>query len=62
MTREEKNKKFNQFSHLLDQFADLRAKWKMVEGYDSEDKHKLWTQMDTVRMKLWKMVDTEDDE
>ena len=59
MTREEKNKKFNQFSRLLDQFADLRAQWRMVEGYDSEDKHNLWIQMNTVRMKLWNMIEGE---
>lgn len=47
---------FNEFSRLLDQFADLREKWRYAEKNSSEDEHEIWLQMDTVRMKIWKIV------
>lgn len=48
--------KFDEFSKLLDQFADFREKWRYAEKNRSEDEHKIWLQMDTIRMKLWRMV------
>ncbi len=51
--------KFDEFSKLLDQFADLREKWRIAEKNRSEDEHKIWLQMDTTRMKLWNMVNGE---
>lgn len=51
--------KFDEFSKLLDQFADFREKWRIAEKNTSEDEHKIWLQMDAVRMKIWRLINGE---
>lgn len=52
---------YNEFSALLDKYADLREKWREAQTHRLPE-HEIWLELDATRMKLWKAFNPDESE